>query len=156
MVQISSPWLSSRGRRGRCFRSRSHLLSFSASRHGFVDGQRHLRASEYDAFALQNNGLSLTIHSVLERQTDDEADPEDGGEWTLYTYPTSKRLTGRLSRAGGWTEGDFLIMGIVHFDHAAHTGSVCQLHATAQEDTSSTRDGDLNLCWWDPSCCHWL
>ena len=47
-------------------------------------------------------------------------------------------------------------MGIVHFDHAAHTGSVRQLYATAQEDTSSTRDSDLNLCWWDLSCCYWL
>ena len=87
------------------------------------------------------------IALLIERQADDEADPEDSGEWPLRNRTTTAWLTGRLDRAGGWTEGDILIMGFIHSDHAAYIGSLCQLHVTAQEDTSHTRDCHLNICW---------
>ena len=40
-------------------------------------------------------------------------------------------LMQQLSRARGGAEGDFLIMGIVHIDNAAHCRPLHQLHAPA-------------------------
>ena len=97
----------------------------------------------YELLSMLFNTLAIcwidsNTSTHTERQTDDEIDPEDGGEWSGRISSTVICLTARLDRARGWPEGNILIMGIVHPDHAAYTRTFCQLSATTQEDTSNT------------------
>ena len=47
-------------------------------------------------------------------------------------------------------------MGALHIDHATHCSAFHKLPATTKEDRSSTRDGDIDLCWFGilflPTC----
>jgi len=44
-------------------------------------------------------------------------------------------------------DGDLLLMGALHHDHAVDCGSVHELHATTEEGRSCTRNGHINICW---------
>ena len=48
-------------------------------------------------------------------------------------------------RARGGREGDLLFMGLIHIDNAPHRRPFRKLHATAQEDSSCTRNRPIDL-----------
>lgn len=48
-------------------------------------------------------------------------------------------------RTGFLPDGDLLIMGTFHHDNVAYRSFVHQLHATAEEGGSSTRNGDIHF-----------
>jgi hypothetical protein len=72
----------------------------------------------------------------------EEDDSEDG------RTPTKRNKAQLMeTRTRFLPNGDLLVMGALHHDHAAYCGSLHKLHATAEEGRSHTRDGHIDICW---------
>lgn len=113
-----------------------------------------LGSTLYELLSKRVSRMLLQTQALLTRESieraNDDADPEDGKQrWFSHSEMNIKRmrLTQWTCRAGGRSEGDFLLLGAFHFDHVIDRRSLRQLHATAQEDSSSARDGSIHLRW---------
>jgi len=51
------------------------------------------------------------------------------------------------SRTRFLPDGDLLLVGPLHHDHAADRSTLHKLHAPAEEGRSCTRNGHINICW---------